>query len=207
MRFKREEYNGIKNMLIIFFILFAYLLGSLSTAIIASKIVRLPDPRTQGSGNPGATNILRVAGKKLAIIVLLGDALKGLIPVLLAKVFGISGAALAWIGFAAFIGHLYPIFFQFRGGKGVATFFGVVLALSWLLGVVALLTWIIITFVSRYSSLAAVLTSILLPIYAYWLVPHSYMPAIILMSILLIWRHQSNIKNLLAGKEGKIGEK
>lgn len=194
-------------MLIIFFIIFAYLLGSLSTAIIASKIAGHADPRTLGSGNPGATNVLRLSGKKMAIIVLVGDALKGLIPVLVAKVFGIFGGALAWIGFAAFIGHLYPVFFEFRGGKGVATFFGVAVALSWLLGVVVLLTWLVITFVSRYSSLAAILTAALLPIYAYWLVPIDYLPPIILMSILLIWRHQNNIRNLVAGKEGKIGEK
>src|SRR5689334_17854922 len=140
--------------IIIAFII-AYLIGSISTAIVTCKIMRLPDPRDQGSGNPGATNVLRFGGKKAAIITLMGDMLKGVIPVLAAKWFGFNTVGLSLVAFAAFLGHLYPIFFRFQGGKGVATAFGCFIALSWPLGLLLAATWLIIAILFRYSSLAA----------------------------------------------------
>lgn len=146
-------------LLALIFMLFAYLLGSLSSAIIVCKLARLPDPRTQGSGNPGASNVLRIGGKRLAGIVLLGDLLKGWIPVILAKFFGLPFACLAWIAFFAFIGHLFPIFFGFRGGKGVATALGGLLALAWPIGLIGLLSWCVILLLFRYISVASMISS------------------------------------------------
>ncbi|MBI2779906.1 MAG: glycerol-3-phosphate 1-O-acyltransferase PlsY, partial [Gammaproteobacteria bacterium] len=133
-------------------IVFSYLLGSLSTAIIASRIMGLPDPRTQGSGNPGATNVLRLGGKKAAVLTLLGDTLKGVVPMIAASVLGMDDATLALAGIVAFLGHLYPVFFGFRGGKGVATALGVLLGMSWMVGLAALATWLLVAKISRYSS-------------------------------------------------------
>lgn len=194
-------------MKILLFMIIAYLLGSLSTAIITTKLLDLPDPRNIGSGNPGATNVLRISGTKIAIIVLLGDFLKGLIPVLLAKWAGLSPNALAWVGLAAILGHVFPLFFGFKGGKGVATAAGALFGLSWPLGLVALLTWIIIAAIFRYSSLAAVIATLAVPFYAKWLV---HVPAIfplLLICVLLLWRHSENITRLMCGKEDKIGVK
>lgn len=184
----------------------AYLMGSLSSAIIVCRLMGFPDPRTQGSGNPGATNVLRYGGKRAAVIVLLGDALKGLIPVAIAQTLAISDTGLAAVAIAAFLGHLYPVFFGFEGGKGVATAFGVLLGLSWIIGLAVLATWLLMAFVFRYSSLAALVATMLAPLYT-WVVLHSLelLAMIIVMSCLLIWRHRSNIRNLLAGTEGKIG--
>jgi len=193
-------------MLILFFVVLliaAYLCGSISSAILACKLMGLPDPRTQGSGNPGATNVLRMAGKKLAIVVLVGDALKGAIPVLVAKLF-LPPQLLGWVALAAFLGHLFPVFFQFKGGKGVATAIGGILALAWPLGLALIATWLLFAFLFRYSSLAALIAAALVPVYAYWLAPPgNYLPLIV-MSVLLIYRHHSNIRNLLAGTESKI---
>lgn len=194
-------------MLLLFMLLFGYLLGSVSSAIVACKIMGLPDPRSQGSGNPGATNVLRMAGKKLAIIVLLGDILKGVIPPLLALLVGLSPHLLGWVVLATFLGHLYPIYFGFHGGKGVATAIGGVFVLSWPLGLLLIVTWALVAIIFRYSSLAAIIAAALAPFYAYWLlIPGNYLPLLI-MCILLIYRHRKNIQNLLAGTEDKIGVK
>lgn len=184
----------------------AYLLGSLNSAIILCRIMRFPDPRTQGSGNPGATNVLRYGGKKAAIIVLLGDMLKGLLPVAVAQWLALPDVALATVGFAAFLGHLYPVFFRFEGGKGVATALGVMLGLSWLMGAAVLGTWLAVAFALRYSSLAALTATLLAPLYAWWLIGSTSIVAMVtVMGVMLFWRHRSNIRKLLQGTEGKIG--
>jgi glycerol-3-phosphate acyltransferase PlsY len=185
--------------------LLAYLLGSLSTAIITCKLMGLPDPRTQGSHNPGATNVLRLGGKKAAAITLLGDALKGVIPVLIAQALDAPPLALAVTALGAFLGHLYPIFFRFQGGKGVATAFGVLVAMTWPVGVAILLTWLTMALLFKISSLSALTAAILAPLYMAWLRPEpEFIAVTMLISILLIWRHRSNIRQLLAGTEDKI---
>lgn len=186
------------------FILIAYLLGSLSSAIIVSKCAGLPDPRTQGSGNPGASNILRIGGKKLAAIVLLGDVLKGWIPVMLAKLFGLPLASLAWVAFFAFIGHLYPIFFSFRGGKGVATALGGLFALAWPLGLIGLLSWVVVLLVFRYISVASMLAAIVTFFYVFYSYSLTVYLPILLMTIILIARHFSNIQRLFQGTEPQL---
>ncbi len=187
-------------------IVFGYLAGSLSTAIIVCRIMGLPDPRSEGSRNPGATNVLRFGGKKAAAITLAGDFLKGLGPVLLARGLGVEETGLALTALAAFLGHLYPVFFGFGGGKGVATAFGVILGLSWLTALAALATWLIMAFAVRISSLSALTAAALTPLYA-WLfgLPPVYVAAILIMVVILIWRHRSNIRQLLAGTEDTIG--
>ncbi len=180
----------------------AYLVGSVSSAVIVCRLMGLPDPRGQGSGNPGATNVMRIGGKKAAAITLLGDALKGLLPVLLAQLLGATNALLAAVVFAAFLGHLYPIFFEFKGGKGVATSFGVSLGISWLLGLTALGTWLTVYKISKISSLSALIAAVLVPIYAWLLLQDLYLTGVFsLISLILLWRHQSNIQRLLAGEE------
>jgi glycerol-3-phosphate acyltransferase PlsY len=186
----------------------AYLLGSVSTAIIVCRLMGLPDPRSQGSGNPGATNVLRVGGKKAAAIVLLGDMLKGLLPVVVAHLLHVSYLALALTGFAAFIGHLFPVFFGFKGGKGVATMLGVMFGFHWGVGLATALTWLIIAKVFKISSLSALIATLLAPFYVL-LIMGSNKPLIIttaVMTLILFWRHRSNIQNLLSGKEGRIGK-
>jgi glycerol-3-phosphate acyltransferase PlsY len=185
-----------------------YLLGSMSTAIIVCKLMRLPDPRAVGSNNPGATNVLRHGGKKAAIITLFGDMLKGLLAVLLANQFSHQPEYLALAGTGAFLGHLYPLYFGFKGGKGVATFYGVLLGFNWLAGVAALCVWLLVAFVSRYSSLSALLSAASAPFFL-WLLDAdtALLMAAILMSALLYWRHRSNMQNLISGRENKIGEK
>ncbi len=189
-------------------IVLAYLIGSLSTAIIACKLTGLPDPRGQGSGNPGATNVLRFGGKKIAIIVLLGDMIKGLLPVLAVSQLGGSPLLIALTAAAAFLGHLYPVFFGFKGGKGVATALGVILAISWLAGLTVLAVWLLVAFALRYSSLAALSASISAPLICWLYRPDiEILVMMIGMSTLLVWRHRTNIQNLLQGKEARIGEK
>ena len=187
-------------------IVFGYLAGSISTAIIVCRIMGLPDPRSEGSRNPGATNVLRFGGKKAAAITLAGDLLKGLLPVLLARGLGVGETGLALTALAAFLGHLYPVFFGFEGGKGVATAFGVILGLSWLTALAALATWLLMAFTVRISSLSALTAAVLAPLYA-WLfgLPTVYVAAILIMVVILIWRHRSNIRQLLAGTEDTIG--
>jgi glycerol-3-phosphate acyltransferase PlsY len=186
----------------------AYLLGSLATAIIISRILGLPDPRTIGSGNPGATNVLRTGNKLAALLTLLGDLAKGLIPVLLARALDASELIIALTALAAFIGHIFPVFFQFRGGKGVATALGVLLGLSTWLGLGTLAIWLLIAFTLRYSSLAALTAALGAPLLAWFLqLNNSALVAVSLMSALLIWRHAGNIQRLLQGQETRIGSK
>ena len=185
----------------------AYLMGSLSSAIIVCRLLGLPDPREQGSGNPGATNVLRFGGKKVAIVVLLGDALKGLIPVLIGHALDAPGWVLAGIGLAAFLGHLYPVFFRFEGGKGVATSLGVWLGLSWVVGGLVILTWVAVAFISRISSLSALVAALAAPFYVMWWMGDIYLAgASALMTALLFWRHRANIQRLRAGTESRIGK-
>ena len=190
----------------ILFVILGYLAGSVSTAIIVCRAMGLPDPRSAGSRNPGATNVLRFGGKKAAALTLAGDLLKGLLPVLLARWAGLDEAGLALTALAAFLGHLYPVFFGFEGGKGVATAFGAILGLSWSVALAALATWLLMAFTVRVSSLSALTAAAMVPLYAWWLgLPGAYIAAVLVMVGLLIWRHRSNIRNLLAGAEDKIG--
>ncbi|MCG3201191.1 MAG: putative glycerol-3-phosphate acyltransferase [Gammaproteobacteria bacterium] len=189
-------------------IVVAYLLGSLSAAIIVCRAIGAPDPRTVGSGNPGATNVLRVAGRKAAAATLLGDSLKGLLPVLLGRALGLPIDALAAIGFAAFLGHLYPVFFQFQGGKGVATLIGALLGIAWPLAVFFVAIWFVVARLSKLSSLAAITASVLTPLYAWFRgYPALTVLAVLAMVVLLLWRHRSNIRKLIDGTESRIGSK
>lgn len=182
----------------------AYLIGSLSSAIILCKLAGLPDPRSQGSGNPGATNVLRFGGKKLAATVLIIDVLKGVLPVLIARYFELDITWLAATAFAAFLGHLYPVFFGFKGGKGVATALGGFLALSPTFAGIILLSWIVVFLISRISSLSAIIASALAPVYSLWFIDSVNARWIILvMASMLLIRHRGNIRRLLAGEEKK----
>jgi glycerol-3-phosphate acyltransferase PlsY len=193
-------------------ILAGYLIGSLSFAVIISRAMGLSDPRSYGSGNPGATNVLRSGNKAAAILTLVFDALKGYVPVLLVLLFGpefgLGEGTAALVGLAAFLGHLWPVFFRFVGGKGVATAAGVLLAINPLLGAATLATWLIIAYFSRYSSLASIVAAVFAPFYQmliWGLGPIVLMAG--LMGLLLVWRHEANIKKLLNGSESKIGQK
>ena len=191
-------------MLDIALVVFAYLLGSVSAAIITCKVMGLPDPRAEGSRNPGATNVLRYGGKKAAAITLFGDMLKGLIPVLIARLAGADDSVMAAVAMAAFLGHLYPVFFGFHGGKGVATAMGVFLGLSWPLALALLATWVLMAKVFKVSSLAALTAAALAPLYTWFLEPSPiYFSLSVAIAILLLWRHRSNIQRLIAGTEGK----
>lgn len=182
----------------------AYLIGSLSSAIILCKMAGLPDPRSQGSGNPGATNVLRFGGKKLAATVLLIDVLKGVVPVLIASLVGLDEAWLAMVAFAAFLGHLYPVFFEFKGGKGVATALGGFLALSPIMALAILATWIVVFIVCRISSLSALTAASLAPVYSLYCISMTEARWVIfVMAIILIFRHRTNIQRLLSGEETK----
>ena len=182
-----------------------YLFGSISTAIIVCKLMGLPDPRTEGSGNPGATNVARLGGKKAAALTLLGDMLKGLIPVLIAHAMQAAPLILAATALAAFLGHLYPVFFGFRGGKGVATALGVIYGLDWHVGLLTTAIWLAMALLFRYSSLAALIAILLAPFGFLWLWPEpAVIAAMAIMTVMLYWRHRSNISNLLSGREGKI---
>lgn len=178
----------------------AYLLGSLSFAILLSQLAGGPDPRASGSGNPGATNMLRVAGKRLAVFTLIGDLFKGLLPVLIAKLANFSLQEQAWIGLAAVIGHLYPLYFNFRGGKGVATAAGMLLGLYPPAALLALASWVLVFLLTRTSSLAALIaTPLTLPLLA-WQQPAALLPVCVLCG-LIVWRHRSNLRDLFAGRE------
>ena len=184
----------------------AYLLGSLSSAVIVCKVSGLPDPRERGSKNPGATNVLRIGGKRAAAITLIGDMLKGLIPVLLARALDTEPPILACVGLAAFLGHLYPVFFEFQGGKGVATAFGVLSGFSGSVGLALVLTWGAVALISRISSLSALVASAGAPLWVWWLLRTPELTvATTLMATFLVWRHRSNIRRLLAGEEQRIG--
>jgi acyl phosphate:glycerol-3-phosphate acyltransferase len=187
----------------------AYLLGSVSFGILISQLFGLDDPRTVGSGNPGATNVLRSGKKSAALLTLLGDALKGWLPVWLALQNNMLMWVVSTIGLAVFLGHLYPIFFKFKGGKGVATALGVMLAISPLLALAALVTWLIVFATSRYASLASIIAALFVPIHSYYyLRPYKdYFLMLLVISVLLIWRHRGNIKKLLNGTESGFGKK
>jgi glycerol-3-phosphate acyltransferase PlsY len=195
--------------------LLAYLLGSLSFAVIVSKAMGLKDPRSFGSKNPGATNVLRSGSKAAAVATLLLDGLKGWLPVVLVRWFGgdygLGDGTVAAVGLAAFLGHLYPVFFQFKGGKGVATAAGVLLGVSWVLGLATLATWLIVAFFSRYSSLASLAAAVFAPMFyllgdrAAWYVDKSIVMVLIAISALLVYRHRENINKLLKGTESKLG--
>ena len=194
------------------FALAAYLIGSISFAVVVSKLYRLDDPRTFGSKNPGATNVLRTGNKSAAVLTLIGDAAKGWLAVWLAKTygaqFGMAAIGLALVALAVFIGHLWPLYTKFVGGKGVATALGILIGFSPILGLMALGTWLVVAFIFRYSSLSALAAATAAPLYyglLYGFDPN--MVAIAVMSGLLIMRHGSNINNLLKGKESKIGSK
>lgn len=193
-------------------VLAAYLVGSLSFAVIVSRFMGLADPRSYGSGNPGATNVLRSGNRAAALLTLAFDALKGYVPVLLALIygprFGLGDTTAALVGLGAFIGHLWPVFFRFQGGKGVATAAGVLLALNPWLGLATLLTWVIIAAFFRYSSLASLVAAAFAPFYQalIWGVEPGIV-AIVAMSLLLVWRHEGNIRKLIAGTESRLGQK
>jgi glycerol-3-phosphate acyltransferase PlsY len=198
-------------------VLAAYLIGSLSFAVIVSRIMGLNDPRSYGSKNPGATNVLRSGNKLAAVVTLLLDAVKGWLPMALVQwqgaAYGLGDGALAAVGLAAFLGHLYPVFFGFKGGKGVATAAGVLFGVHWLLGLACMGTWALVAYVSRYSSLSALSCAMLAPLYyllgdrGLWYVDRSVLLMLVLMGALLIYRHRENISKLLQGKESKLGAK
>ena len=187
-------------------ILAGYLIGSVASAVLVCKLLGKEDPRGEGSHNPGATNVLRLHGKQAAALTLLGDALKGFIPVMVVSVLGAPDLVIALTALAAFMGHLYPVFFDFRGGKGVATFVGGLFGIYWLLGVCFASIWLLMALLFRYSSLSALTAAVLAPLYTLWLY-QGWPFAVVntLMAVILLWRHQSNIKDLLEGKEDKIG--
>ena len=196
-------------------VLAAYLIGSLSFAVIVSKVMGLNDPRSFGSKNPGATNVLRSGNKPAAVATLLLDAFKGWLPMALVqwfgKDYGLGDGTLAAVGLAAFMGHLYPVFFRFQGGKGVATAAGVLFGVHWILGLAVIATWLLVAYVTRYSSLSALLCALLAPFYyllgdrAAWYVDKYLLAALVVMSAFLLFRHRENINKLLKGKESRLG--
>ena len=195
----------------------AYLIGSLSFAVLVSRVFGLNDPRTYGSKNPGATNVLRSGNKIAAVVTLLFDALKGWLPVVAVAwwggPFGLGEGTVALVGLAAFLGHLFPVFFRFQGGKGVATAAGVIIGFEPLLGLAALLTWAIVAYFFRYSSLASIVTAVFAPAFylfgdrVAWSAPGLVVLSLSVMGILLVWRHAENINRLIAGKESRLGAK
>jgi glycerol-3-phosphate acyltransferase PlsY len=191
-------------------LLAAYLIGSISFAVIVSRLFGLPDPRSYGSGNPGATNVLRTGKKAAAVLTLLGDAAKGWVAMFLALRFApewqVPEIAVAGAGVAVFIGHLFPVFFGFKGGKGVATALGILLAVNVWLGLAVLATWLLVFAMSKLSSLAALTAAGLAPLYATQLVSPLFVGMSVLLSALLVWRHRANIRKLLAGKEAGFGK-
>ena len=198
---------GIVDILVV---VLAYLLGSLSFAVIVSKAMGMADPRSYGSGNPGATNVLRSGKKKAAVLTLLGDALKGLVAVVIAKCLWDAGhiteATVAWVSVAVLVGHMWPVFFGFKGGKGVATAVGVFFALSWPVALICTIVWLIMAFGLKISSLAALVATVLSPILAWYFIDESsWCWAVLVIAVLVLYRHKSNIQNLLSGKESKIG--
>lgn len=195
----------------------AYLLGSLAFAVLVSRVMGLADPRTFGSKNPGATNVLRSGSKAAAIVTLLLDALKGFVPVLLVRLYGrrygLEDGTVALVALGAFLGHLYPVYFRFQGGKGVATFIGVVFGIHWALGIATGLSWLIIAFFFRYSSLASLVSAAFAPVYfllghrIWWYAEGPVVLALFAMAALLAWRHRENIQRLLKGTESRLGSK
>ena len=207
---------ALQNLLPFAAVIGGYLVGSLSFAVIVSRAMGLNDPRTYGSKNPGATNVLRSGSKAAAVITLLLDALKGWLPLVLVKYFGkpygLEDGTLAMVGLAAFVGHLFPVFFRFQGGKGVATALGVLLGFSGILGLATAASWLIIAYFFRYSSLASLVAAVFAPVYYVfgdglaWYLEKSILLAISIMSLLLIWRHAANITRLIKGTESRLGK-
>lgn len=202
----------MQTVWIVLALLGAYLVGSLSFAVIFSRAMGLADPRSYGSGNPGATNVLRSGNRKAALLTLAFDALKGYVPVLLCLVYGplagLGATVAAFVGLAAFVGHLYPVFFRFRGGKGVATAAGVLMAVNPLLGLATLASFAVVLAFSRYVSLASIVAAVFAPFYqALIWGPGLSLLALAAMSLLLVWRHEGNIRKLLAGTESRLGSK
>jgi len=199
-------------MVTVVVVILAYLIGSLSFAVIVSKLFGLPDPHTYGSGNPGATNVLRTGNRSAALLTLAGDALKGFVAVLAALIaaprLDLPMEGVALVALAVFVGHLFPVFFRFKGGKGVATAAGILFAINPWLGLLTVATWVVIAVFFRYSSLAALIAAIFAPFFTFFLIKSSAMlVAVSVMSLLLIWRHRENIRKLLAGEESRLGEK
>lgn len=192
-------------LLFLFVVMIGYLCGSLCSAIIVSRMFSLPDPRIEGSQNPGATNVLRLAGKKYAVIVLAGDMLKGLLPVMLAGLIHVSPVLLGFTCLAAVLGHMYPVFFGFKGGKGVATALGALLGLHFMLGVIVIATWLLVANFSRYSSLASIISFIFAPIYSIVSIGNisAFLP-LLFITLLILYQHRNNITRLMDGNEPKI---
>ncbi|MCP9476647.1 glycerol-3-phosphate 1-O-acyltransferase PlsY [Marisediminitalea aggregata] len=184
----------------------AYLVGSVSSAVLICRLFRLPDPRKNGSGNPGATNVLRIGGRFPAVLVLLSDILKGTIPVYSAYFMGIPPVALGLIAIAACLGHIYPLYFQFNGGKGVATAFGAMLPIGPSLAGLLIASWAVVVFIWGYSSLGALVSVMLAPVFTWFIKPQYTLP-VAMLSILIIFRHRDNIKRLWAGEESKVWDK
>ncbi|AAS63141.1 acyl-phosphate--glycerol-3-phosphate O-acyltransferase [Yersinia pestis] len=187
-------------------IIFAYLCGSISSAILVCRVARLPDPRTHGSGNPGATNVLRIGGRTAAVAVLLFDILKGMLPVWIAYLLHIPPLYLGLTAIAACLGHIYPVFFHFKGGKGVATAFGAIAPIGWDLTGLMTGTWLLTVLLSGYSSLGAIVSALIAPFYVWWFKPQFTFP-VAMLSCLILMRHHDNIQRLWRGKEGKIWDK
>jgi glycerol-3-phosphate acyltransferase PlsY len=190
-------------LLTLLLIAMAYLVGSLNSAVLVCKIMKLADPRLEGSKNPGATNVLRIGGKQAAIIVLVADILKGLLPVLLAKMLNFSDFEIGCVALATVMGHMYPAFFQFQGGKGVATAFGSLLAISLWIGVLAVLVWAVVVFITKYVSLASLIAAVMAVVLILFSHTAAFLPILVMVG-LVIWRHKENIDRLKAGTENKI---
>ena len=191
----------------LYFLIGSYLLGSISSAIIICKICNLPDPRTQGSGNPGATNVLRIGGKKVAAFVLIFDGLKGAIPVMFAHYFGLNMFELTIILLSAFLGHVFPIYYGFKGGKGVATYLGGLIGLSFFVGLTFSIIWLIVAKVMKVSSIAALTATLLSPIYFYFITTHDVRATMVifLINLFIYFTHRENIRRIMNGEEGVIG--
>jgi glycerol-3-phosphate acyltransferase PlsY len=203
-----ENANMDLSMTELGLIVAAYLIGSISSAIIVCRLMGLPDPRSEGSNNPGATNVLRIGGKKAAAITLLGDMLKGVLPVAAGHLFDVSTLTFALAAMAAFLGHLYPVFFGFKGGKGVATALGTQFGLHWGIGLAVAGIWLFMAKVVKISSLSALVSMALAPVIIYWIWPANELIVMqIIMSMILFWRHKSNIQRLISGEESLIGKK
>lgn len=196
------------SLLPIVLVIGAYFIGSVSAAILTCKLLSLPDPRTIGSKNPGATNVLRIGGKKAAILTLLGDSLKGLLPVLVGRLMGLSYEWLVLIAIAAFLGHLFSVFYGFKGGKGVATTMGIYLGLNPIIGLAVLATWLSVAFAFNMSSLAALIATLLAPFYFYYITQSvALLIGLLVITALIYWKHRSNIQAILNGTESKISKK
>lgn len=183
----------------------AYLLGSVSTAVLVCRAFRKPDPRILGSGNPGASNVLRIAGKPAAVLTFIGDAGKGILPIVLGRYLNIDLMWLGFVGLAAFVGHLFPLFFEFMGGKGVSTAFGVMAILYWPIGLVSVTIWLAVFFFTRVSSIASLSSWIVTPALVYWFQPELFIP-VSLLAVVLIVRHQTNMRDIVSGTERRFGD-